>query len=158
MGERVIVRQNSQFETEVLAQDPHNPDDQAFYPAGDVRQLTPYGMLLAGLGSCTAIVMHTYAQYHDVPLSEAELRLEYDRVFADDCEDCENIHEYKEHIRMDIAVSGNLTQKDLDRLSVVSSHCPIHKMLARGIEVHARVIEEGKGFFVQPLDEKEVNV
>ena len=141
MAERVIIRQNKLFETEILAQDPHNPDDQEFYPVSEVQQLTPYGMLLAGLGSCTAIVMHTYAQYHDVPLSEAELRLEYDRMFADDCKECEGIEEYKEQITMDIAVFGNLTSADRHRLSVISKHCPIHKMLAHGIEVKSQLME-----------------
>lgn len=141
MAESVIVRQNNQFETEILARDPHNPDDQEFYPVNDVHQLTPYGMLLAGLGSCTAIVMHTYAQYHDVPLSEAELRIEYDRVFADDCKECEGIEEYKEQIAMDIAVFGNLTSADRHKLFVISKHCPIHKMLAHGIEVKSQMME-----------------
>jgi putative redox protein len=141
MAESVIVRQNNQFETEILAQDPHNPDNQEFYPVSDVHQLTPYGMLLAGLGSCTAIVMHTYAQYHDVPLSEAELHLEYDRVFADDCKECEGIEEYKEQIVMEIASFGKLTQEERHRLFVVSKHCPIHKMLAHGIEVVSHPME-----------------
>ena len=142
MAEKVIIRQNRLFEIEVLAQDPHNPDDQAFYPVSDIQQLTPYGMLLAGLGSCTAIVMHTYAQYHDVPLDEAELRLEYDRVFADDCKECEGIEEYREQITMDIAVSGNLTSVDRHKLFVISKHCPIHKMLTHGIKVTSRPMED----------------
>jgi putative redox protein len=144
MAEKVIIRQNRLFETEVLAQDPHNPDDQEYYPVSDVQQLTPYGMLLAGLGSCTSIVMHTYAQYHDVPLSEAELRLAYDRVFADDCKDCEGIEEYKEQITMDIAVFGNLTSVDRHKLFVISKHCPIHKMLAHGIKVKTQLIEDSE--------------
>jgi len=142
MGEGIIIRQNNQFEIEILAQDPHNADDQEFHPASDVHQLTPYGMLLAGLGSCTAIVMHTYAQYHDVPLSEVELHLEYGRVFADDCKDCEDIDEYKEQITMDIAVSGELAPADRHKLFAIAKHCPIHKMLAHGIEVHSRLIEK----------------
>jgi uncharacterized OsmC-like protein len=135
MGERVIVRQNSQFEIEALAQDPHNPDDREFYPVGDIHQLTPYGMLLTGLGSCTTVVLHTYAQYHDVALAEAEIHLEYDRVFADDCKDCEGIEEYKEQIDMGITLFGDLTPEERHRLFVVSKHCPIHKMLVHGIEV-----------------------
>jgi putative redox protein len=142
MGESIIVRQNSQFETEILAQDPHNPDDQTYHLASHVHQLTPYGMLLAGLGACTAIVMHTYAQYHDVALEKAEFHLDYDRVFADDCEDCTDIDEYKEQISMDIAVLGDLTPEERHRLLVIAKHCPIHKMLAHGIEVQIRLDEE----------------
>jgi len=142
MGEKVIVRQNSRFETEILALDPHDPDAHHFYPVGDVRQLTPYGMLLAGLGSCTSIVLHTYAQHHGVDLQEVELRLQYDRIFADDCEDCEGIEEYREQIEAEIVLSGELAPQERKRLLRVSRHCPIHKILKQGIEVQSRLAED----------------
>ena len=141
MGESVIVRQNSQFHTEVLALDPHDPDARQFHPVEAVHQLTPYGMLLAGLGSCTAIVIHTYAQHHGVGVKEVELRLTYDRVFADDCEECESIEEYVEQIEEEILLVGDLTPAERRRLYMVSKHCPIHKMLTRGIEVKSRLEE-----------------
>jgi putative redox protein len=142
MGERVIVRQNSQFQTQVLALDPHDPDASEFQPVETIHHLTPYGMLLAGLGSCTAIVIHTYAQHHGVDVQEVELRLRYDRVFADDCEECESIEEYIEQIEEEILLIGDLTPAERRRLYMVSKHCPIHKMLSRGIEVKSRLEEE----------------
>ena len=142
MGERVIVRQNSQFQTKVLALDPHDPDARQFQPVEDIHHLTPYGMLLAGLGSCTAIVIHTYAQHHSVDVQEVELRLRYDRVFADDCEECESIEEYVEQIEEEILLVGDLTPAERRRLYMVSKHCPIHKMVTRGIEVKSRLEEE----------------
>jgi uncharacterized OsmC-like protein len=141
MGEKVIVRQNSRFETEILALDPHDPSAHQFHPVDDVHHLTPYGMLLSGLGSCTAIVLHTYAQHHGVNLHEVELRLEYDRVFAEDCEDCERIEEYREQIEEEIVLTGELTPEVKKRLFLISRHCPIHKMLTRGIEVQSRLAE-----------------
>jgi len=142
MGESVIVRQNSRFETEILALDPHNPDAYQFQSVDDVRHLTPYGMLLAGLGSCTAVVLHTYAQHHGVDLREVELRLQYDRVFADDCEDCEGIEEYREQIEAEIGLTGELTPQERKRLLRVSRHCPIHKILKQGVEVQSRLAED----------------
>ena len=142
MGEKVIVRQNAHFETEILALDPHDPDASEFQPVGHLHQLTPYGMLLASLGSCTAIVLHTYAQHHGVHLHDVELRLEYDRVYADDCADCEAINEYREQIEEEIALIGELTVDDKERLFRVSRQCPIHKMLINGIQVHSRLAED----------------
>ena len=142
MAEKVIVRQNSQFETEFLALDPHNPDDPHFHPVVHVHELTPYGMMLAGLAACTAIVLHTYAQYHNVDLDEVELRAEYDRVFKDDCRDCEEIERYSEQIDEEIVLIGDLTPEERRRLMVISRQCPIHKMLAHGIEVNSRQAEE----------------
>jgi uncharacterized OsmC-like protein len=137
MGEHVIVRQDSLFETEILAQDPHDPDIKALEPVGSIHHLTPYGMLLAGLGSCTAIVLYTYAQYHDVALDKVELQLEYDRIFEDDCQDCEGIEEYKEQIAEQITLVGDLTAADRKKLFAISKHCPIHQMLLHGIEVRS---------------------
>jgi len=137
MGESIIIRQNNRFETEILALNPHDPDDHQFHPVDDIRHLTPYGMLLAGLGSCTAVVLHTYAQHHGVNLREVELRLRYDRVFADDCVQCEGIQEYREQIAEEIVLTGELTPQERKRLFAVSRHCPIHKMLLHGIEIES---------------------
>ena len=146
MGERVIVRQDNNFQTEFLAADPHVPDEGALEPVDSVHGLTPYGMLLAGLGSCTGIVLHTYAQYHDVPLESVELRISYDRVFTDDCEDCENVDEYEELIELEIALIGEeLTKTDRTKLMAISKHCPIHKILAHGISVQSTQAEAGEG-------------
>lgn len=142
MGESVIVRQNSKFETEILALDPHDPAASQFHPVENVYHLTPYGMLLAGLGSCTAIVLHTYAQHHGVDLQEVELQLEYNRVFADDCVECEGIQEYREQIGEEIVLVGDITPQERKRLFAVSKHCPIHKMLAGGIKVQSRLAGE----------------
>jgi len=144
MAEKVVVRQNSSFETEILALDPHVPDDDQFHPVVHVHQLTPYGMMLTGLAACTAIVLHTYAQYHGVDLDEVELRAEYDRVFQDDCQDCEEIEEYKEQIEEEIVLTGDLTPEERRRLMVISRQCPIHKILSHGIEVTSHLADSSE--------------
>jgi len=144
-NERVVVRQNSQFEISVLASDPHHPDDLSLHPVAAIHQLTPYGMLLASLGTCTAIVLHTYAQHHGVSLDEVELRLGYDRVFAEDCESCDKIAEYEEQVTLEIVLTGDLTPELRQRLYAVSKHCPIHKMLAHRIEVRSYLAEAAEG-------------
>lgn len=142
MGERIIVRQNSDFITEILALDPHDPDADEFEVVEQVHQLTPYGMLMASLASCTGIVLHTYAQYHNVALEEVELRLNYDRIFADDCEECEQIREYTEQIEEEIELIGDLTPKEKERLYRVSLQCPIHKIINHGADVKSYLAED----------------
>jgi putative redox protein len=139
MGERVIVRQDSDFMMEILAVDPHDPQAEEFVEVHHVHQLTPYGMLMASLGACTTIVLHTYAQHHDIALDEVEVRLNYDRIFAEDCAECEMIGEYKEHIDEAISLIGDLADRDTDRLYAVSRHCSIHKILTHGMEIEARL-------------------
>ena len=129
MAETVIVRQDATFRTEFRAPDPRDPESDTLNPVAHIHELTPYGMLLAGLGSCTAIVLHTYAQHHDIALEEVELRLSYDRIFAEDCRNCEFIHRYEDRISEEIVLRGDLDQATRDKLLKIAHQCPIQKML-----------------------------
>jgi putative redox protein len=142
LGERVIVRQNSHYEIEILATDPEDPDSDDYFVVDHVHHLTPYGMLLAGVGACTTVVLHTYAEYHHVALREAELRLIYDRTFRQDCKQCEHIEDYTEYIEYQMVLRGDLSASERKRLLAVSRQCPIHKMLHRGVEIRSTLMAE----------------
>lgn len=142
MTERLILRQNNRFETEFLSTDPHQPESQEFKSTTNMHELTPYGLFLAGLAGCTAIVLHTYAQNHGLDLRKVELRLTYDRVFDEDCENCEEIERYTEQIDEEILLVGELDELEREKLFLVSKQCPIHKIVEDGIEVHSSLVEE----------------
>ena len=142
MAEQIIVRQNSNYETEFLSLPQHDEQVHYFYPVQEMQQLTPYGMLLASLGSCTAVVLHSYAQHHGIDLQAVELHLIYDRVFREDCEHCVGIAEYQEQIDEEITLIGDLGPEMRQKLFAVSKHCPIHKMLSQGIKVESRLAQE----------------
>jgi uncharacterized OsmC-like protein len=135
MAERVVLRQNDRFEVEVLASSPPEEDSQALERVEHLQNLTPYGMLLASLGSCTAILLHSYAQNRGLKLREVELQLSYARNFKQDCDDCEGADQYDERIDLEIALSGELTEQERERLLLVSMQCPIHKIIKGGIQV-----------------------
>lgn len=143
MAEIVVVRQKSNFETEFLAADTDSPDVEAreLKPVHAIHELTPYGMLLAGLGSCTTILLHSYAHHHGVDLEEAELRVSYDRVFDEDCERCEEIGEYTEQIDAEVMLTGDFDEKERNKLFLISRQCPVHKILHDGIETVFRLVE-----------------
>lgn len=134
MAEIVLVRQNHHFETEFWAADPQEDESAELLPVTRIHSLTPYGMLLASLGACTAVVVNTYAQHHGIHLHEVEMTLEYNRSFDEDCEDCEELGEFHEDIEVAIRFDGDLTPAIQQRLLAVSKQCPIHKMLEDGIE------------------------
>jgi uncharacterized OsmC-like protein len=138
MGETIIVRQKGNYDTEILGPDPNDPDSQELHRVTNIYDLTPYGMLLASLGSCTAVLLNSYAQHHGLDLHKVELVLSYDRNFKKDCQNCEEIDQYEEEINEQISFIGNLTTNEREKLFLISHHCPIQKMLKTGIKVNTQ--------------------
>jgi putative redox protein len=97
-------------------------------------------MLLASLGSCTAVLLNSFAENHGLDLTEVEVQLEYKRSFKEDCKNCEDIEKYEDRIDDEIKLIGNLKQEEREKLFLVSRHCPIHKMLKGGIEVRSKLV------------------
>jgi len=139
MAEKIIVRQTGRFETEFFAEDPERP--AAVYPVEGLHELTPYGMLLAGLASCTSIILHTYAQHHGIKLDHVEAVARYERTFREDCVRCEEIDRMEEHIILDLKLYGELSHEQNEKLFKIALKCPIHKMLKTGVKLQLRVHE-----------------
>ena len=141
MAERVIVKQDRHFRTQFLAADPEDIHSNVFETIENIHQLTPYGMLLSSLASCTALVMHTFAQNHDIGLKEVEMHMSYQRVFREDCEDCDESKEYNEEINERILLNGELSAAEREKLLHVAHFCPIFKMMKEGITITSSLIE-----------------
>jgi len=136
MEEKVVVKQGRNYVTTFMARE---PESSASSPrvVQHLNDLTPYGMILAGLGSCTALVVNTYAEHHNVPVDAVVLTLEYQRSFKEDCDHCEEIERYEDQIRMVVEFEGTLSPEQKEKLFKIALHCPLHKMLLEGIKVKA---------------------
>ena len=135
MSERVVVYQDKSFRTGFRASDPNEEDNNDLQTVMHLHNLTPYGMLLASLGTCTAIVVNSYASNHGIPLKGISVDTSYDRVFADDCEDCDIENEYEEVIREHVDFEGYLDDSQLKRLHQVAKACSVRRLLESGIKV-----------------------
>lgn len=137
MAERVVVYQDRSFRTQYKAADPQEDDTDVVDNVMHLHNLTPYGMLLASLGTCTAIIVNTYARNHDIPLRGVTVDVDYGRVYAEDCDDCEMDTKYEEVIRKQISFEGELESAQIDRLHQVAKACSVSKMLANGIRIES---------------------
>ena len=135
MSERVVVYQDKSFRTEFKAGDPNDEESQAVESVMHLHELTPYGMLLASVSACTAIVVNSYARNHDIPLKGVTVDAAYDRIFRDDCEDCNGSNAYEEIIRESVEFEGELDEKSLKRLHQVAKACSVRRLLENGIKV-----------------------
>jgi uncharacterized OsmC-like protein len=141
MTEKVMLRQNNHFETEYHATDPENEQDDVFHEVSGLHELTPYGMLLAALAGCTAIVVNTFASNHDIPLETVEITVAYQRNFKEDCINCETIDRYEDVFHEEISFEGQLTQEQIEKLFEISHKCPIQRMLEDGVVVNSVLMQ-----------------
>jgi putative redox protein len=138
MSEKIIIRQNKNYETSFSALEPDATASDKPFPVSNINELSPYGMVLAGLGTCTAFVVNTYAEHHGIAVDAVELKLDYGRAFKEDCDHCEEIDKYEDQINMVVRFEGKLTSQEREKLFKISLHCPVHKMLKSGIRVASR--------------------
>ncbi|ALN63841.1 osmC-like family protein [Lysobacter antibioticus] len=87
---------------------------------------TPERLLLSSLGACTAITLRMYAARKHWPLSAVEVELS----FNPDGKPAEGTD-----IRRRIALSGELSDEQRERLLQVANACPIHKVLSGEIRI-----------------------
>ena len=90
---------------------------------------TPYDLLLAGLGACTAITVRMYADRKGWPLRQTTVRLRHQRIHAKDCADCETRTGQMDQIERELQFEGELTDSQRARLLDIAERCPVHRTL-----------------------------
>jgi putative redox protein len=90
---------------------------------------TPYDLLLAGLGACTAITVRMYADRKGWPLRQTTVRLRHRRIHATDCAYCETRTGQLDHIDRELQFTGELTEEQRARLLDIAERCPVHRTL-----------------------------
>ncbi len=100
----------------------------------------PYTLLLAALGTCTAMTLRLYADRKGWPLRGIEVRLRHGRVYREDCEGCEETAGRVEVITRDIVLTGDLDGPQRARLLAIADHCPVHRTLAGPLQVASRLV------------------
>jgi len=139
MTAKIVVRQNSQYETEILPTDDHQPVLDEFQLEGFKRGLTPEELLLASLGSCTALVLHKYAQNHNLELDAVEVHLRIERV-AQENKDSKMDDISKHRIQQYIKLIGRLDPEIERRVYLICRRCSISSILEHGVEVESHLV------------------
>lgn len=93
---------------------------------GTDEGMAPAALLLASLGSCTAITIRMYADRKNFNLDNIKIELAI-------CKEEEMSKETT--ITRKIEFFGDLTDEERKRLFVIADKCPIHKMLSNPIKI-----------------------
>lgn len=93
---------------------------------GTDEGMNPGALLLASLGSCTAITIRMYADRKEMALDTIKIHLAI-------CNEQEMSTSTR--ITRKIEFGGDLSEAELTRLMQIADKCPIHKMLSNPIQI-----------------------
>jgi putative redox protein len=126
------------FSTEVTAGRHKLLADEPIEAGGEDTGSSPYELLLASLGSCTVMTLRLYAARQGWPLDAVTVVLSHDRIYAEDCADCETKDGRLDRISREITLDGDLTVEQRARLMRIAERCPIHRTLTSEIVIETR--------------------
>ncbi len=114
-------------------------------PEGENLGPNPYELLLAALGTCTAMTLRLYADWKEWDVRAVRVELSHERVHARDCEECEEQSNTRiDLIRRNIVVTGTLDEAQTKRLLQIAERCPVHRTLHGGPTILTQLdVEEG---------------
>ncbi|MEM8927203.1 MAG: bifunctional alpha/beta hydrolase/OsmC family protein [Bacteroidota bacterium] len=106
----------------MLADEPEGFGGNDFGPS-------PYELVSAGLSACTVMTLQMYAKRKGWPLKNVEVHTSYGKDHAEDCENCEDTSAKIDTFHRELKMTGNLDQKQRERLVQIADKCPVHKTL-----------------------------
>ena len=119
----------NRFHTDIVAGGHALVADEPLRLEGTDHGPTPYDLLLAGLGGCTAITIRMYADRKGWPLDAVEVRLRHEKVTPGEA-GCEATGPGKvDLIRIEVGLEGDLDAEQHARLMEIAEKCPVHKTL-----------------------------
>jgi putative redox protein len=101
---------------------------------------SPYELLLMALGSCTSMTINMYATRKKWALDQVVVRLRHERVYADDCVNCEDPKSKIDRIWCSIELIGALDEAQRTRMIEIAKQCPVHRTLTNKIEIRTDLV------------------
>lgn len=117
--------------------------DEPTSVGGDDAGPTPYDLLLAGLGACTAMTIRMYARHKKWPVESVAVQLSHQKMHAKDCADCATKAGKIDHIHRDVRIVGpRLDAAQRDRLLEIANRCPVHRTLHSEIRETTEMVDD----------------
>jgi len=139
-GEVVARTEVDGFKTEVRMGHHQLVADEPLSVGGGDQGPTPYDLLSAALATCTSMTLRMYANHKQLDLESATVRVEHDKIHAQDCEDCESGSGKIDEFRRSISLEGDLTDAQRNRMLEIADRCPVHRTLHSEVKVRSTLV------------------
>ena len=126
------------YRTEISAGGHTVFSDEPISAGGTDQGPTPYDLLVAALGACTAITLRMYAERKQWPLEAVTVRLRHSKIHAEDCRDCETKIGMLDQIERSVELVGILDETQRSKLLEIADKCPVHRTLTSEIVIRSR--------------------
>ena len=103
---------------------------------------SPYDLVLAGLGACTAMTLRMYAGRKGWDLGRVTVTVRRDRLHAEDAALCleDGGSTCSDGFVREVHVEGRLEPAQRERLAEIADKCPVHRTIEQGVRVVTTVV------------------
>ena len=138
---RVLVRETREgkFTNQIIVGRHVIRADEPVAAGGLDTGLSPYDLLCAALGACTAITLRLYADMKGIPLERVTVELKHEKIHATDCAECETKEGKIDRIERLIGLEGTLDPAQRQKLLEIANKCPVHRTLHSEVVIPTRL-------------------
>lgn len=129
--EVVVEIGQRKYKTEVQAGDHYWISDEPTDLGGKNLGPTPFELLNAALGTCTAMTLRMYADRKGWDLQGVRVHIEHDKKHKGAEENGEKVDVFVREVE----IHGNLDEKQRERLIEIANKCPVHRTLTGDIDI-----------------------
>ncbi len=140
-GNDVLVRETGRgaFQQDIFVRAHHFLADEPASVGGMDSGPTPYDLLSAALGTCTAMTLRMYAGRKGLEMGQVSVSVTHDKVHVDDCNECEGREGRVDRFEREISVDGEISAEIADKLEEIAGKCPVHRTLEHSSVVATKV-------------------
>ena len=138
-GVRVVEAGQGKFTEDVYAGRHRLRADEPESAGGTDTGPSPYDLLLAALGACTAMTLRLYADAKKLPLERVSVDLVQDKIHATDCAQCETKEGRIDRIERVVTLEGDLDETQRAKLLEIANKCPVHRTLHAEVLIPTRL-------------------
>jgi putative redox protein len=131
------------FTTEIVAGDHRFLADEPKDVGGNDSGPSPYQLLNASLGACTAMTLKMYAERKEWNLKEVIVHLSHEKRHVNDSANPEKKSSKIELFERSIELKGDLSEEQRSKLLEIANKCPVHRTLTESeVKVSTKLLDE----------------